>query len=100
MPPAKVISPQNKPRKYGVPHPDGFPSSTRFNYAIVEGSRPTYSNRWRGCGEQALGALADAIHLAQHLIVLLHIRLECLLVEANVATPTSTSGNSARGRRW
>ena len=47
---------------------------------------------------KALAALADTIHLIQHLIVLLHIRLECLLVKTNVATPPSAFANSASGR--
>jgi hypothetical protein len=47
-------------------------------------------------GKQALAALADTIHLVQHLIVLLHIRLERLLVKA---TPSSASAHSASGWR-
>ena len=50
-------------------------------------------------GKQALAALADPIHLIQHLIVLLHIRLECLLVKANIATTSSASANSTSSRR-
>jgi hypothetical protein len=50
-------------------------------------------------GKAALAALADTMHLVQHLIVFLYIRLECLLVKANIATTSSASANSASGRR-
>jgi hypothetical protein len=44
-----------------------------------------------------LAALADTLHLIQHLIVLLHIRFECFRVKAT--TTSSGSANSASSRR-
>ena len=52
-----------------------------------------------GHAKAALAALADTMHLVQHLIVFLYIRLECFLVKANIATTSSASANSASGRR-